>query len=126
VTDGNGKVTTYTWTARRDAQTVRDPLGNLTTYAYDANRLRTSAQDPKGSVTAFTYDTRDRLTRITQPGNGRGGVLGGANVAGYTTTVRIASAGQGLDQIAVTVTWTWRGREQSATILNVARQRLRP
>ncbi len=69
-TDANGNVYNYTYDARGNMLTVKDPLNQTSTYTYSANYNKvTSFTDPKGNVSIMTYDANGNLTQLTEPGN---------------------------------------------------------
>ena len=61
LTDANGHATTYTYNARNELVSVRDPLNNLTTYLYDAAGNETGSVDPLGNRSTYTYDHDNNL-----------------------------------------------------------------
>lgn len=92
VTDPLGHVTTTTYDADRNVQTVKDAKNQTTTYVYDDEDRLTSVQradtpqttlgtaywpdgsmksqtDGAGKVTNYTYDEQGRLTAMTDPLN---------------------------------------------------------
>jgi RHS repeat-associated protein len=85
--DALGHVTTYSWNAGTQTETVTDPrggvttdtynsgvlvkrvdpLGNTTTYGYSGANDLTSVNDPRGNTTTFTYDSRHNKLTETAP-----------------------------------------------------------
>ncbi|MDZ4781258.1 MAG: RHS repeat domain-containing protein [Planctomycetia bacterium] len=62
-------VTAYTYNARGQTETMRDPLNRTTRYEYDARGLRTRAVFAEGSpdqgVMTFAYDAAGNQTAAT-------------------------------------------------------------
>ncbi|MCP3935356.1 MAG: RHS repeat protein, partial [Actinomycetia bacterium] len=57
-------VTSYTYDAGGNLETIVDPILGTTTREYDdANRLQLETR-PNGIVTDYDYDSRDRITRV--------------------------------------------------------------
>jgi YD repeat-containing protein len=68
MTDPNGAVTVFTYTARGFVNTASvTPAGGtarVTTYAYDGNGQQTQVTMPDGAALLYTYDAAHRLTSI--------------------------------------------------------------
>ena len=69
-TDANGNSYQYTYDARGNMLTMKDPLNQVSTYAYSSNYNQvTSLTDPKGNQYAMSYDGNGNLIQLTEPGN---------------------------------------------------------
>jgi RHS repeat-associated protein len=55
--------TAYTYDARGDLVTAKDPQGNAWSWAYDARGRQTSATDPDAGTSLTEYDAADRPVR---------------------------------------------------------------
>ena len=64
ITNATGNQTVFTYNARNDLLSVRDPLGRITRFTYDAEGNRTSATDPLGNKTSFKYDADGNLLEV--------------------------------------------------------------
>jgi YD repeat-containing protein len=62
---GSNAVTTKTYSATGQVQSVADPNGNVTTYDYDADDRVASMVDPLFRSTSYTYDAMSRLLTTT-------------------------------------------------------------
>jgi RHS repeat-associated protein len=61
------EVTTYTYDAHGNLQTVTDALGRVTTYEYDALDRLVTVVDPAGGTIRYAYDANDNLTKVVDP-----------------------------------------------------------
>jgi RHS repeat-associated protein len=59
--DPEGNLTTVTYNSRNQVLTTLDPRGNLTTNVYDANGNLLEVRDALGGVQKYTYDARGNL-----------------------------------------------------------------
>ena len=70
VTRTNGAsnvVTSMSYTATGQVQTVTDPRGNVTSNSYDADDRLASVTDPVGRVTSYGYDAMGRRISVSNP-----------------------------------------------------------
>lgn len=77
----------HSWTYAYNAvlgqtATITDPNGGITSYTYTAAGREASVTDPVGDKTTLTYDNRGNVATVTSPG----GNVAGANPADFTTT----------------------------------------
>ncbi len=63
--DGNGNVTTYTFSDTGQVAQRQDALGGIVTYAYDVNYEATQVTDPMLRMTSSSYDSLGNLTAFT-------------------------------------------------------------
>ncbi len=137
VTDGRGKVTSYsydtagnltsvtldgaqissfTFNANGQKLTATDGNSKTTTYTYDTSGNVASVTDPLGSKTTYTYDTQGRvLTKVDPLGN-----ISGGTPADYTTSYTYDANGNLLtetDPLSHTTTHTYddAGNQTSVT-----------
>ncbi len=64
--DGNGNVTTYTYSGEGDLLSVKTFAG-IKQFTYDAAGRKVSSTDENGHTTTYEYDNDDNLTKITDP-----------------------------------------------------------
>ena len=84
----------YTYDARDNLLTGRDPAGGLTTYTYNARDQVLTKRDPNGNVITNVYDSKGNLMEIRNAGgavqkytyDSRGNVLTQLNSEGGLTT----------------------------------------
>jgi len=83
ITDPNGNVTSYTYTAAGRRQSTTDPMGNKTTIAYDnrgnpstvvSARGNVTGANPADFTTTYIYDFNSNRVRISHPYPGGGTV----------------------------------------------------
>ena len=63
LTDANGRIITYNYTARNQLASVVDTAGT-TTYGYDQNGNETSISNPNGTTVTKGYDNASQLTSV--------------------------------------------------------------
>ncbi len=79
-TDANGNVYNYTYDAKGNMLTLKDPLNQISTYTYSSNYNNvTSYTDPKGNMYTMTYNANGKLTQLSAPGNNIYSALYNAN-----------------------------------------------
>jgi RHS repeat-associated protein len=70
LTEGSGvdaRVSSLSYTSRRELERVTDPLGRVVSFAYDAAGRPAQQALPDGRTTAFAYDAGGNLTVLTPP-----------------------------------------------------------
>lgn len=67
ITDGLGRVTSYTYDINGNLLTETDPLGAVTTYTYDGLNNPLTITDALSNVTTMTYDSLGNLTSVQTP-----------------------------------------------------------
>jgi len=81
MTDANGNMTSYTYTAAGRRASIVDPLGGKTTVAYDNRGNPAAMVSPRGNVaganpadftTSYSYDFNNNRVRISHPYPGGG------------------------------------------------------
>jgi YD repeat-containing protein len=60
-------ITTYTYTARNESQSVQVPGGKIMTHTYDAAGRRINLQDYDGGMFTYTWDAASRQTQVVNP-----------------------------------------------------------
>ncbi|MFD2258139.1 hypothetical protein ACFSSA_15770, partial [Luteolibacter algae] len=71
ITDASGQVTSLTWNANEQIETVTQPGALVTTMNYDVNGFLTSTDGPLAGAsdsTSYTYDLYGRTRTVTSPG----------------------------------------------------------
>src|SRR5581483_10967426 len=64
ITDSNGRVITYSYTARNQLYQVSETAGTAT-YSYDANGNISGLTNQNGTTVTYGYDNASRLTSVT-------------------------------------------------------------
>jgi RHS repeat-associated protein len=68
-TDANGRVLTYSYTARNQLYQVSETAGT-TTYSYNANGSETGVTNPNGTTVTKAYDDDEQLTSVVNKTGG--------------------------------------------------------
>jgi YD repeat-containing protein len=67
--DPLGNVSRWTYNSRGQVLTETDALGNTATYTYSPSGNLLTTKDAKGNVTKFSYDTRGNILKLTDATN---------------------------------------------------------
>ncbi len=125
--DPAGNLTTYTYNPRNQVLTKRDPNGNVTTNLYDAKGNRLETRDAGGAVQKYTYDSRGSLlSQLDSEGglttfeyDGFGNLLKETDALGNVSAFTYDANGNRLTE---TRTRTFQGATQTLVTVSHLRQ----